>query len=125
MVSNYQTLTAAEARFAELLAAAKEDGKTMVDNIYASINLKKYSKDNQAVIAQLVEDAKAAIDEAKDSESIDAVIQAFEAELEAVPQKKAAAQKGCGGSVIATSVVLSTLALAGLGLAISRKRKED
>ena len=125
MVSNYQTLTAAEARFAELLAAAKEDGKTMVDNIYASINLKKYSKDNQAVIAQLVEDAKAAIDEAKDSESIDAVIQAFEAELEAVPQKKAAAKKGCGGSVIATSVVLSTLALAGLGLAISRKRKED
>ena len=125
MVSNYQTLTAAEARFAELLAAAKEDGKTMVDNIYASINLKKYSKDNQAVIAQLVEDAKAAIDEAKDSEAIDAVIQAFEADLADIPVKKVPAKKGCGGSVIATSVVLSTLALAGLGLAISRKRKED
>ena len=38
---------------------------------------------------------------------------------------KPAKKKGCGGSVVATSIVLSTLALAGLGLAISKKRKED
>lgn len=124
MVTNYGTLTAAEARFAELLAAAKEDGKTMVDNIYASINLKKYSKDNQAVIAQLVEEAKAAIDEAEDNESIEAIIQAFEADLADIPVKKAA-NKGCGGSIVATSVVLSALALAGLGLLSIKKRKED
>ena len=33
--------------------------------------------------------------------------------------------KGCGGSIAATRIILSTLALAGLGLAISKKRKED
>ena len=33
-------------------------------------------------------------------------------------------KKGCGGSIAATSIILSTLALAGLGLAISKKNKD-
>ena len=39
-------------------------------------------------------------------------------------KKPAAPAKGCGGSVVATSVVLSSLALAGLGLIFANKRKE-
>ena len=35
------------------------------------------------------------------------------------------AKKGCGGEVIATSVILSALSLAGVALLLIKKRKED
>ena len=43
-----------------------------------------------------------------------------ESETPSEPSKK----KGCGGSIIATSAVLSVISLAGLGLLILKKRKE-
>ncbi len=124
-VTNYNVLVAAKAAFAQALANAQQSGKDQIDALYAEVNLKKYSKDNQEVIAQMVEEAKANIEDAKDQEEINGIIESFQAELAEIPQKKAAAKKGCGGSIVATSVVLSTLALAGLGLVISKKRKED
>ena len=123
-VENYETLTTAEASFAQALATAKQAGKDQIDALYAEVNLKKYSKANQEAIAQMVADAKSNIDGAFDQEEIAELVSQFETNLAQVPQKKAAA-KGCGGSIVATSAILSTLALAGLGLAISKKRKED
>ena len=124
MVTGLSTLEAAESVFANKLNQAKDAGVAQVDEIYASVNLKKYSKDNQAAIERLVQDAKAAIQNASDADAIADIIETLQADIAQIPQKKAA-KTGCGGSIVATSVVLSTLALAGLGLAISKKRKED
>ena len=125
MVSNLSTLEAAESAFALRLNEAKEAGKAEVDEIAAGINMKKYSQDNKELISTMISDAKSNIDGASNSEEITSIIETLQANLETIPQKKAPAKKGCGGSIVATSVVLSTLALAGLGLAISKKRKED
>ena len=37
---------------------------------------------------------------------------------------KPAKKKGCGGSIIATSAILSAIAFGGLGLLLFKKRKE-
>ena len=124
MVTGLSTLEAAESAFANKLNQAKDAGVAQADEIYAAVNLKKYSKDNQVAIERLVQNAKAAIQNATDSDAIADILEGLQADIAQIPQKKAA-KTGCGGSIVATSVVLSTLALAGLGIAISKKRKED
>ena len=125
MVTGLTTLQAAEAEFATALAQAKDAGKASIDDAHDALNLNKYSKDNKALIEQLTADAKSAIDEAHSSDEIAAIISDYQTALANIPQKKAAAKKGCGGSIVATSVVLSTLALTGLCLLSIKKRKED
>ena len=124
MVTGLTTLQAVEAEFATALAQAKDAGKASVDEVHDALNLNKYSSRNKELIEQLTADAKSAIDEAHSSDEIAQIVADYEAAIAAVPQKQAA-KKGCGGSIVATSIILSTLALAGLGLAISKKRKED
>ena len=124
MVTGLTTLQAVEAEFATALAQAKDAGKASVDEVHDALNLSKYSSRNKELIEQLTADAKSAIDEAHSSDEIAQIVADYEAAIAAVPQKQAA-KKGCGGSIVATSIILSTLALAGLGLAISKKRKED
>ena len=51
---------------------------------------------------------------------VDPTSESSESETPVEPSKK----KGCGGSIIATSAVLSVISLAGLGLLILKKRKE-
>ena len=47
-----------------------------------------------------------------------------EPQPEPQPEPEPAKKKGCGGSIIAASVLISTLSLAGFGLLISKKRRE-
>ena len=107
----------------EAIAAAKD----RIDEIFGEIDMKKYSKDNQEYLQELTATAKDVLesDDIFCVEQIEELIAEYQELISEVPQKKAPAKKGCGGSIVATSIVLSTLALAGLGLAISKKRKED
>ena len=125
LVSNLDVLFDAMDEYEEVLDAAIEAAKARVMEFYDSINMKKYSKDNQELIDQLTADVIDALEALYYGDNIDAMITQYMADVNEVPQKKAPAKKGCGGSVIATSIVLSTLALAGLGLAISKKREEE
>ena len=124
LVSNLDVLFDAMDEYEEVLDAAIEAAKARVMEFYDSINMKKYSKANQELIDQLTEEVLDALDALYYGDNIDAMITQYMADVNEVPQKKPA-KKGCGGSVIATSIVLSTLALAGLGLAISKKREEE
>ena len=124
LVSNLDDLFDAMDEYEEVLDAAIEAAKARVMEFYDSINMKKYSKDNQELIDQLTADVIAALEALHYADNIDAMIAQYTADVNEVPQKKAT-KKGCGGSVVATSIVLSTLALAGLGLAISKKREEE
>ena len=124
MVSNKVALDAALANFDNLLGQARQAALDEIDEYVAGLNMKKYSKDNQELIAQLAEDAKALVQQQEYNDNLAQIVADFEAAVDEVPQKKAA-KKGCGGSVVATSIVLSTLALAGLGLTISKKREEE
>ena len=124
LVSNLDDLFDAMDEYEEVLDAAIEAAKARVMEFYDSINMKKYSKDNQELIDQLTADVIDALEALYYGDNIDAMITQYMADVNEVPQKKPA-KKGCGGSVIATSIVLSTLALAGLGLAISKKREEE
>ena len=124
LVSNLDDLLDAMDAYEEVLANAIEAAQARVMEFYESINMKKYSKENQELIDQLTEEILDALEQKYWADGFDDMIAAYMAEVNEVPQKKPA-KKGCGGSVVATSIVLSTLALAGLGLAISKKRKED
>ena len=125
MVTGLTTLQAVEAEFAAALAQAKDAGKANVDEAHDALNLNKYSSSNKELIEQLTADAKSAMDAAHSSDEIAEILSDYQTALANIPQKKAAAKKGCGGSIIATSVVLSTLALSGLCLLSIKKRKED
>ena len=124
MVSNKATLDSALANFDNAVGISRQNALDDVEEYYYGINMKKYSQENQDRINQLYADVQEIIQAQEYSDNLAQIVNEFKAAVEAVPQKKAPA-KGCGGSIVATSVVLSTLALAGLGLAISKKRKED
>ena len=125
MVSNKAVLDAALANFDNLLGQARQAALDEIDEFVAGLNMRKYTAENQELIAQLAENAKALVQQQQYSDNLEQIVADFKAAVAEVPQKKAPVNKGCGGSVVATSVILSTLALAGLGLAISKKRKED
>ena len=125
LVSNYDTLQAARSIFDNKLASDKQAAHDRVEEFMNSINLNKYSKDNQERIGTLATQAESAINAAQANDGLNGIVEQLIEDINAIPQKKAPAKKGCGGSVIATSVVLSALALAGLGLLSIKKRKED
>ena len=125
MVNNKAVLDAALASFDNLLGQARQAALDEIDEFVASLNMRKYTQENQELIAQLADSAKALVQQQEYSDNLEQIVADFKAAVAEVPQKKAPAKKGCGGSIVATSIVLSTLALAGLGLAISKKRKED
>ena len=124
-VTNYDVLLAAQQSFEEALQLSKQAAISDIQAYYDSLNMNKYSEDNQKVIADLLEEAKAAINSQTSSDNLRNIVDSYIEQMSAVKTKPSASKKGCGGSVIATSVVLSSLALAGLGLLSIKKRKED
>ena len=125
MVTNYSALQSALNNFDNAIGMSRQAALDDIDEFIYSLNMKKYSRENQELIYQLAEEAKAEVQQQEYSDNLASIVDNFKAAVNEIPQKKAAANKGCGGSVVATSAILSTLALAGLGLAISKKRKED
>ena len=107
------------------LEEAKAAAKAEITAKYEELTTKNsYSEENSAKLAKAKDDALAAIDAAT---TVEAVGSAKEAGLTAMNEIPVyvAPKKGCGGSIAATSIILSSLALAGLGLVALKKKKED
>ena len=105
----------------EDLSNAKQNAITEVKNHYASLNIDSMS-DNE--LAELNVDTLQTIEEIKAAESIEQINQIL-SEYKArhkLPTKKVDT-KGCGGSVYATSILLSAISLLGIALMTYKKRK--
>ena len=138
--------TAAQYEAEEALAAAKTAAKAELEGYK---NAADYREAEQAQLATIVTNGKAAIDAATDVAGVNAALAAAKAQADALKTKAQyeaeesqpqqpdqpseggseepaqPAKKKCGGSIIASSVLVSTLALAGVGLLVSKKRKQD
>lgn len=124
MVSNKDTLDRALSNYETALGISRQAALDDIDDFIDSLNMKKYTKKNREYIEQLAEEAKANVQAQEYSDNLAQIVADFKTAVNEIPQKKEA-KKGCGGSVIATSVVLSTLALSGLCLLSIKKGKED
>ena len=136
---------------AALLASAKTTAKT---NLEGYKNPEDYRDAEKAQLATIVSEGKAAIDAATTVAGVDAALAhaksladalktkaQYEAEesqsqsgdtpatpgqpADSTPSEDNTSKKKCGGSIIVSSALVSTLALAGLGLLVSKKRKQD
>lgn len=111
----------------EALAAAKVSAKAELDAAKAALDLTKYDDAGKAALDKAVADGKVAIDAAATQEAVANAKAAAVAALNAVPQKAdpTPAKKGCGGSIIAASGVVTLVTLLGAGLILAKKRKEN
>ena len=135
------------------LAAYKERAITALTNYYNTLlETNKYDEAGKAALKAAFDEAIAAINAATDKAGVDAAVTAGQAALEAVEQyveptsesepgetsesepvtpsdssseQQPAKKGGCGGSIAATSIILSMLAVAGVAVMASKKRKED
>ena len=111
---------------ASALAAAKESALAALTEYYNSFNQDNYDETGLAALAAAYLDGQNAINAANDTDAVASALTAAKAALDAVETKPAApAKKRCGGDIAATSIILSALALAGAGLLVFKKRKED
>ena len=125
----------AEELTAQELVDYKREAVDTINNYYDNLlNTAKYTDANAALLLQAKNDAITAVNAASDKAGVDATLLSGKASLDAVekvqatPEPEAEPQpvkKGCGSSVLAASMLISTLALAGFGLLLSKKRKQD
>ena len=105
----------------EDLSNAKQNAITEVKNHYASLNIDSMSDDE---LAELNVDTLQTIEEIKAAESIEQINQILrEYETRHKLPTKNVDTKGCGGSVYATSILLSAISLLGIALMTYKKRK--
>ena len=136
---------AEEAEAAAALQAKKDRAISAINNYYDTLlETEQYTNANKAALLEAKNNAIAAINAATTIEEVNAAATAGQTALDAVekiqptpePQpepeqpdqggeQEQPAKKGCKSSVLAASALISTLALAGFGLLISKKRKED
>ena len=122
-VTNYETLTAAQNQFNTALNNAKADAISQIDEYVNKLNMNNYTEENQKVINDLVSECKSTINGQTYTDNLQQIVDSYIEQISAVKVKPA--PSGCGGSIAATSIILSTLALAGIGLLSIKKRKED
>ena len=136
----------------KVLAQEKQAALDKINEIKAAVDYSKYSAENQTTINNLYKTAKSLVEDALNSNEIDAAVAAFETEIGKIPQKEAGntedsgddsatatpdddatannsatnilAQFGCSAVVGASSVMALTIALGAAGLC-AKKRKED
>ena len=133
--ADIDTLKTAEERDLEDLEAEKRVARTEVEMYVGLLQMNRYSDENIALIRSLAFAARNDIENASSSEQIQSILQTF---IEAIKEVKTndgstfngetyieprgqQDNSGCGGSIVATSLILSTLSLAGL-LIILRKK---
>ena len=129
--------TAAE-KDAEDLANKKRLAKADVETYFGLLDMDIYSEENASSLQALALKARSDIEKATSEQEINNIVQTFKDAVKEVqtkdgskfngetydesePEKKK--KKGCGGSVIAASSVISLVSLFGLVL-VSKKRKQ-
>ena len=133
--ADIDTLKTAEERDLEDLEAEKRVARTEVEMYVGLLQLNRYSDENIALIRDLAFTARNDIENASNSDEIQNILATFKDAIKEVKTndgstfngetyiepKNNQGSSGCGGNVIATSVILSTLSLMGL-LIIFRKK---
>ncbi|MDY2728118.1 MAG: hypothetical protein SOV26_03845 [Candidatus Onthovivens sp.] len=105
------------------LQEAKTSAINEINTYYDEIDLTKYSKENKEKITSLANKARSDVEASTSVESVNTIVSAFKIAVEAI--EKLPASSGCGGSITATSIVLSGLALAAIALLTYKKVKEN
>ncbi|MBQ7995758.1 MAG: hypothetical protein IJ247_06080 [Bacilli bacterium] len=124
-------LTDAEAAFAAALNKGKEDAKAALDAFLSSLDMNEYSAGNQARISAIIKAGKEAIDSQDVTDGLNAIIENCKTQVNAVEKEGGTSSSsgaqthgGCGGSIVATTAIVSAIALSGLiFVAIRRKEK--
>lgn len=124
-------LTDAEAAFAAALNKGKEDAKATLDAFLSSLDMNEYSAGNQARISAIIKAGKEAIDSQDVTDGLNAIIENCKTQVNAVEKEGGTSSSsgtqthgGCGGSIAATTAIVSAIALSGLiFVAIRRKEK--
>ena len=114
------------------LTPARETAKEELLQYANAKGRKNYSALNWEQIMDYVDLGNLAIDTAMSDEAIATALADAKANIDTVeklppdeiPDDKPSKKSGCGGSVVATSVVLSILSVAGLGLVSLKKREK-
>ena len=128
---------------AELKQYKEAAVKALNDHYQALLKDNTYSDANKAALLAAKDAAVAAINSAASKEAVDGALKAGKDALngiekesvtptptpsdggEETPSEEPAKKKGCGGSVVAASALISLTALIGAGLLISKKRKDQ
>ena len=125
----------AEERDLEDLEAEKRVARTEVEMYVGLLQLNRYSDENIALIRDLAFTARNDIENASNSDEIQNILATFKEAIKEVKTndgstfngetyvepKNNQGSSGCGGNVIATSVILSTLSLIGLVIILRKK----
>ena len=107
------------------IKTAKEAAIAALDIYYNSFNKDNYDEAGQSALRAALDNGKVNIEAATNVDAVAAALANAKAEMDRVETKPSAPAKRCGGDIAATSIILSALALAGAGLLVFKKRKQD
>ena len=133
--ADIDTLKTAEERDLEDLEAEKRVARTEVEMYVGLLQLNRYSDENIALIRDLAFTARNDIENASNSDEIQNILTTFKDAIKEVKTndgstfngetyiepKNNQGSDGCGGNVVTTSVILSTLSLIGLIIILRKK----
>jgi len=122
--NNINSVKTAEELYAEELATLKEETITEIRRIYNNLDLSKYTEENVMKINNLVSSAQNQVRNASTKEEVNNVLENFKTELNAIPQIQPA-KSGCGGSILTTSILISSLSLVGVALLMVKRKKKE
>lgn len=114
----------------EELVEYKAEAKKEVQEYYGNIDLDAYSEENVNKINSLTTKALSDIEASTSIDGVRNVVETYKQEIAAINKENGGNQehktekKGCGGSIIASTAIISIISVLGLTL-ISLKKKED
>lgn len=109
---------------AEELEAAKNNAINDLREYYNNIDASKYTQENVNKLALIKDDGERAIEAATSIEAVNSALADAKAKLDAVEKVSPAKSNSCGGNIMATSLILSSVALIGATLLVLKKRKD-
>lgn len=125
IVSNVKSLIdTVPTKDVEELEAAKNNAINDLREYYNNIDASKYTQENVNKLASIKDDGERAIEAATSIEAVNSALADAKAKLDAVEKVSPAKSNSCGGNIMATSLILSSVALIGITLLVLKKRKE-
>lgn len=131
--ADIDSLKTAEERDLEDLEAEKRVARTEVEVYVGLLQMHRYSDENIALIRTLAFTARSDIEAATSSEQIESILSVFKEAIKAVKTNDGSkfngetyiepnsGSNGCGGNIVTTSILLSTLSLFGLLVILGKK----
>ncbi len=108
----------------EELEAAKNSAIHDLREYYNNIDASKYTQENVNKLASIKDDGERAIEAATSIEAVNSALADAKAKLDAVEKVSSVKSNSCGGNIMATSLILSAVALIGITLLVLKKRKD-